>query len=44
MRDFQALISSYRDFPSKGIIFKDLLGILNDPEAFKELIYMMSED
>ena len=44
MKDFQALISSYRDFPSKGIIFKDLLGILQDPEAFKELIYMMSED
>ena len=44
MRDFQALISSYRDFPRKGIIFKDLMGILQDPEAFKELIYMMSED
>ena len=44
MKDFQALISSYSDFPSKGIIFKDLLGILQDPEAFKELIYMMSED
>ena len=44
MKDFQELISSYRDFPSKGIIFRDLLGILKDPEAFKELIYMMSED
>ena len=44
MKDFQALISSYPDFPSKGIIFKDLLGIIQDPEAFKELIYMMSED
>ena len=44
MRDFQALISSYRDFPRKGIIFKDLLGILQDPDAFKELIYRMSEN
>ena len=44
MKDFQALISSYRDFPRKGIIFKDLLGILQDPESFKELIYMMSEN
>ena len=43
MKDFQSLISSYRDFPRKGIIFKDLLGIIQDPEAFKELIYMMSE-
>ena len=44
MKDFQALISSYRDFPRKGIIFKDLLGILQDPESFRELIYMMSEN
>ena len=44
MRDFKALISSYSDFPRKGIIFKDLLGILQDPDAFKELIYMMSEN
>ena len=44
MKDFQALISSYPDFPRKGIIFKDLLGILQDPESFKELIYRMSEN
>ncbi len=44
MKDFQALVSSYRDFPRKGIIFKDLLGILQDPESFRELIYMMSEN
>ena len=44
MKDFQDLISSYRNFPRKGIVFKDLLGILKDPDAFKELIYMMSED
>ncbi len=44
MKNFQKLISSYRDFPRKGIIFKDLLGILQDPDAFKELIYRMSEN
>ncbi|WP_032521331.1 adenine phosphoribosyltransferase [Prochlorococcus marinus] len=44
MKDFQELISSYRNFPRKGIVFKDLLGILKDPDAFKELIYTMSED
>ena len=44
MKDFQALVSSYSDFPRRGIIFKDLLGILQDPESFKELIYMMSEN
>ena len=44
MKDFQALVSSYSDFPRRGIIFKDLLGILQDPDSFKELIYMMSEN
>ena len=44
MKDFQALVSSYRDFPRKGIIFKDLLGILHDPESFRELIQIMSEN
>ena len=44
MKDFQELISSYRDFPRKGVIFRDLLGIMQDPEAFKKLIHMMSED
>ena len=43
MKDLQKLISSYKDFPRKGIIFKDLLGILRDPELFKELIIRMSE-
>ena len=43
MKDFQSLISSYRDFPRKGVIFRDLLGIMQEPEAFKELIFMMSE-
>jgi len=44
VKDFQALVSSYQDFPRKGILFKDLLGIIQDPDSFKELIYMMSEN
>jgi len=36
------LISSYKDFPKKGIIFKDVLEILQDPIIFKELIKNMS--
>ena len=36
------LIKSYPDFPKKGIIFKDLLGILREPGEFKKLIENMS--
>ncbi len=36
------LIKSYPDFPKKGIIFKDLLGILREPSEFKKLIVNMS--
>ena len=32
-------ISDYADFPQKGIIFKDLLGILREPNIFRKLIY-----
>lgn len=43
MKHLQDLIFSYPDFPKEGIIFKDLLGILQDPKVFKELIIKMSE-
>ena len=43
LKELQNLIFSYPDFPKKGIIFKDLLGILQDPEIFKDLINKMSE-
>ena len=33
---------SYKDFPKKGIIFRDALGILQEPEVFDELIKNMS--
>ena len=36
------LIETYEDFPKKGIDFKDVLGIIQDPKLFKELILKMS--
>ena len=36
------LIETYKDYPKKGIEFKDLLGIIQEPELFKELILKMS--
>ena len=42
MNNFQDLIEDYPDFPSKGILFKDILPILKKPDVFKELIKKMS--
>ena len=42
MKKFEDLINSYKDFPKKGVVFKDVLGILQDTEAFNELITRMS--
>ena len=36
------LIDTYQDFPKKGIDFKDVLGIIQEPKIFKELILKMS--
>ena len=36
------LILTYKDFPKKGINFKDVLEILQDPEVFNGLILKMS--
>ena len=35
-------IETYKDFPEKGIEFKDVLGIIQEPKIFKELILKMS--
>ena len=37
------LIETYKDFPKKGIEFKDILGIIQEPKIFKELILLMME-
>ena len=42
MKNLESLIKTYYDFPKKGIAFKDLLGITQDTEVFRELIIKMS--
>ena len=42
MKRLENLIKTFYDFPKKGIAFKDLLGIMQDPEVFRELIIKMS--
>ena len=42
MKKLEELINTYRDFPKRGVDFKDVLGILHEPEVFYELIMRMS--
>ena len=42
MEKLESLIKTYNDFPKIGIAFKDLLGITQDSEIFRELILRMS--
>ena len=42
MKKLIKLIQTYDDFPQKGIEFKDVLGIIQEPKIFKELILKMS--
>ncbi len=42
MKKLEKLILTYKDFPKKGINFKDVLEIMQEPEVFKELILKMS--
>ena len=42
MESLREFIDTYKDFPKKGIDFKDVLGIIQEPKMFKELILMMS--
>tara|TARA_S200000501_G_C20753572_1_gene712788 strand:- start:57 stop:569 length:513 start_codon:yes stop_codon:yes gene_type:complete len=42
MKKLVDLIETYNDYPKKGIDFKDVLGIIQDPMIFKELILKMS--
>ena len=42
MNSLEELIDTYRDYPKPGIEFKDILGILQRPKIFKELILKMS--
>ena len=42
MKKIIELIETYEDFPKKGVEFKDVLGIIQEPKIFEELILMMS--
>ena len=44
MKKLENLIKTYNDFPKKNIAFKDILGIIQDTEVFKELILKMSSN
>jgi len=44
MKNLESLIKTYNDFPQKGIAFKDILGIIQDAEVFRELILKMSSN
>ena len=42
MKKLEELITTYKDFPKKGINFKDVLEIIQEPKVFNELILKMS--
>ena len=42
MKSLKEFIDTYKDYPKKGIEFKDVLGIIQEPRIFKELILEMS--
>ncbi len=44
MKNLESLIKTYNDFPRKGIAFKDILGLIQDTEVFRELILKMSSN
>ena len=44
MKKLENLISTYQDFPKKGIDFKDVLEILQYPDIFQDLILKMSSN
>ena len=41
--DLAARIRSIRDFPKKGIVFRDITTLLKDQEAFREAVNAMAE-
>ena len=42
MKKLEDFILTYKDFPEKGIDFKDVLEILQYPDIFKEIILKMT--
>ena len=44
MKKLEDLVLTYKDFPKKGIDFKDVLEILKYPDIFQKLILKMSSN
>ena len=44
MKKLEDLITTYKDFPKKGIDFKDVLDIIQYPNIFQDLILKMSSN
>ena len=42
MNTLKEFIPTYKDFPKKGILFKDVLEIVQEPEIFREVIFKLS--
>tara|TARA_B100000212_G_scaffold284356_1_gene224646 strand:+ start:522 stop:1034 length:513 start_codon:yes stop_codon:yes gene_type:complete len=42
LKELLEYIANYTDYPQKGIIFKDLLGIVREPNIFRRLIDKMA--
>ena len=42
MKEILDYITNYADYPQKGITFRDLLGILREPNIFRNLINRMA--
>ena len=41
--ELKDIIGAYKDFPKKGVLFRDISPILRNPKLFSELIKKMSE-
>ena len=44
MKKLEDLITTYKDYPKKGIDFKDVLEILQYPDIFQDMILKMSSN
>ena len=44
LESVRQLIRDYPDFPSKGIVFKDILPLLSSPKEFKYIIQKMADN
>ena len=41
--DLKALVRDIPDFPSEGIVFKDLMPLIGDAEAFRSTVASLEE-